>query len=358
MVVKYVLHTGRTAEGAAYNRIKMLCKGLQEHNIKSELLVYKSSPFPNSIIKKLWMLKILFQMILVLISLSKEDVIIIYGENHFLKYLLKLPRKAKLLVERNEYSTYLIRENLSDKEVAAMKYFEWLLAECDGMIVCSDFLKDYYAQFTSAPIVVLPLVVDINQFEIAHSSPMPYIAYCGDFGGNKDGLPTLLKAFAIISPKHPSFNLYLIGDTKEDATMTLLKKYVTQLNVADKVVFTGRIPHSEMPGLLCKASLLVLARPANKQAEGGIPSKLGEYLATGRPTLVTNVGELHKYFEDNKDLFFAKADSIDDFANKIDFILSNYEYAIKIGIHGAKKIGQFNYYEQSEILINYISNDV
>lgn len=354
MVVKYILQVEECIGNAAYNRVEMFCRGLIQYGINCELKIYKKSSFRYKFFDKIWALKNLLSMIIILICLSKNDVLIIYGENYYLKYLLKLPRKAKLLVERNEYSTYLIRENLPYRQVKVIKQFERLLAKCDGLIVCSEYLKEYYAQFTTAPIVIIPLVIDISLFKIADYLPQKYLAYCGDFGGNKDGLPILLEAFAMITFKYPDYKLYLIGDTKEDNTMVILNERVKQLGLVGKVIFTGRVSHSEMPILLGNASVLLLARPANKQAEGGIPSKLAEYLATGRPTLVTKVGELNKYFIDNKNIFFAQPDSVEDFSSKMDLILSDYTVAVKIGKCGANVVKQFDYMKQTQILINYI----
>ena len=49
--------------------------------------------------------------------------------------------------------------------------------------------------------------------------------------------------------------------------------------------------------------MLVLARPDNIQAKGGFPTKLGEYLATGNPVVVTKVGEIPNYLIDGVNAF-------------------------------------------------------
>ena len=49
-----------------------------------------------------------------------------------------------------------------------------------------------------------------------------------------------------------------------------------------------------------------MARPDSRQARGGFPTKLGEYLATGKPVCVTKVGEITVYLEDNVSAFLAE----------------------------------------------------
>lgn len=354
MKVVYFLQVGRKTEGAAYNRVAMMCEGLRNQGVDCRLLLSKSYPLANPLFSKVWTLINLFLLAGRMMSLSAGDVFIVYGENILLKYLLKFPRRAKLWVERNEYPTYLIRDNLSGRQIAAAKQFEKLLSACDGMIVCSGYLKNYYSQYTSAPITIVPLVVDTRKFTVAEYPPGKYIAYCGDFGGNKDGLPLLLEAFARVSVRWPEYKLYLIGDTQEDDTLSVLNGEAKRLGISQQVVFTGRVPHDRMPALLGKAALLVLARPANKQAEGGIPSKLAEYMATGRPVLVTRVGELKKYFTDQENIFFAEPGSPEDFAAGIEFIFSHYEQAARTGRNGAKCIEQFSFNTQSSMLIKFI----
>ena len=54
---------------------------------------------------------------------------------------------------------------------------------------------------------------------------------------------------------------------------------------------------------------MALARPTNKQAEGGFPTKLGEYLATGNTVVVTNVGEIGEFLHDKVNAFVSDPDS-------------------------------------------------
>ena len=112
-----------------------------------------------------------------------------------------------------------------------------------------------------------------------------------------------------------------------------------------------------MPKYLINAKILALARPDNIQGQGGFPTKLGEYLATGKPVVVTTVGELKEYLIDNTNAFLAVPDSALSFAEKMKTALDNYEKAKQVGIEGQKLANTiFNYKVQSENLINYLLN--
>jgi len=86
--------------------------------------------------------------------------------------------------------------------------------------------------------------------------------------------------------------------------------------------------------MLSKAVMLALARPENKQAEGGFPTKLGEYLATGKPVVVTNVGEISVFLKNNVNAFIARPGDAKDFADKMKLVLEDYPQALNVGQAG------------------------
>jgi glycosyltransferase involved in cell wall biosynthesis len=103
-----------------------------------------------------------------------------------------------------------------------------------------------------------------------------------------------------------------------------------------------------MPSLLVNASALALARPNNIQAQGGFPTKLGEYLATGNPVVVTSVGEIPNYLKHLENSYIAQPNNPDDFAEKLTLLFSDSSQAQSIGLRGKElAMGIFNYKTQS-----------
>ncbi len=107
------------------------------------------------------------------------------------------------------------------------------------------------------------------------------------------------------------------------------------------------------------AGLLVLPRPDSKQAQGGFPTKLGEYLATGKPVCVTRVGEIPEYLEDGKSVFMAKPGDTDSFAYAMERALSNPVLAKEVGKNGRKVAEKyFNMEKQAEKLYNFLFENI
>jgi glycosyltransferase involved in cell wall biosynthesis len=80
----------------------------------------------------------------------------------------------------------------------------------------------------------------------------------------------------------PKIKLIIIGEGNQRQE---LEQLVNQLNLKDRVFFTGNIQQHELPGYYACADLLVLA-----SSREGMPNVLLEALACGTPVVATNVG--------------------------------------------------------------------
>jgi glycosyltransferase involved in cell wall biosynthesis len=214
-------------------------------------------------------------------------------------------------------------------------------------------LKKYFASLTSCDICIVNMVVEPTRFEHSLKKPVDkntIITYCGTLEGDKDGVPILIKSFAMIANKFPFAKLQLIGSLKKEMTKQRIMSLVQDLKIEDRVEFTGFVGREEMPDFLKNSDILALARPDNKQAEGGFPTKLGEYLATGNPVVITNVGEIGLFLKDGINAYVAAPDSVEKFSEKLQEALSDNNRE-QIGLEGKKLVyGEFNYLTQAKKL--------
>lgn len=356
MKLRYLTMGGSTQfPQAGSNRIKLTCKGLRAHGIDAIICEISSTFLNKKYLHYFGHLICLLKTILILNSSKKDDIIIIYGEISYYFILKFFQKRTKLFIEKHEYSAYLLYKTMTNKAINKSKNFEYSLRYFEGFITCSDELKLYYQSFTNPNCIylVIPLILDFKKFSNGTFKKENYIGYCGDFGNNKDGIPALIDAFSIISGKFPQYKLFLAGGTEDNKAMKKLYNLVSKLNLKDRIVFTGVLNHDEMPEFLGKASVLALARPQNLQAKGGFPSKIAEYLATGKPVAVTRVGELDKYLSDEKNVFFSKSDKEEDFAECLDKILSNESFSNIVGEAGKIVAQSFDYIDQTKIIIEH-----
>ena len=182
-----------------------------------------------------------------------------------------------------------------------------------------------------------------------------YIAYCGTASNNKDGVDKLIRSFAIVSKNHSDLKLYIIGSIPNRDDKSGNQKLIRDLGVEDKIVFTGLVPAEQIPQLLKNAEMLALARPNNIQAKYGFPTKLGEYLLTGNPVVVTSVGDIPLFLKDGESALIANPDSNEDFAAKMEWVLTHPYDSSLIGEKGRKvALNNFNAEIETEKLIDII----
>lgn len=208
-----------------------------------------------------------------------------------------------------------------------------------GIMVISTELKRYFLEkgFEENKIHIINMVVDAKRFEGDFKpAAEKYIAYCGTASNNKDGVDQLIKAFAIFHKKFTDYKLYIIGNTPSRQQANNNYELTEQLGLKDSVVFTGMVSAKEMPEMLSGAQILALDRPDNIQAKYGFPTKLGEYLLTGKPVVVTKVGDIPSFLSDKESALLAQPNNPEDFAAKLAWACEHPQEASKIGEKGKK----------------------
>ena len=255
--------------------------------------------------------------------------------NYVWFYLICKALRIKYIQERSEYPFIKDKWSYFDKYTLYL-YLTFVCKFFDGFVVITHRLHEYFKPHlrNNCPVFLLPILVEPQRFSLeTEVASEEYIAYCGSMQGDKDGIPILIDAFKIFNDDYPGIKLYLIGSTHFNGFPQLQEK-INSLAIQNHIVFTGPVIRDDLPQILGKALMLVLARPDNKQSEAGFPTKLGEYLATGKPVVVTRVGEIPEYLEDHINAFIAPPGDSAQFAMKMKHVMLNYDEALKIGQAG------------------------
>ena len=289
---------------------------------------------------------------------KKGDKFFVYGGYEYqLRMALKVKEKAKVFCEITEHPQIF---GSSESAKRANERRIKLLKQLDGLFVISNSLKQYYIEngIPEETIHVINMFVDTSRFKkLNKQTGEKYIGYCGAVSYGKDGVDCLIKAFAKFHQKHPDYLLKIIGKGISERVIPELKQLAVNLGIAESVEFTGLVAPEKMPQLLYDASILALARPSSVQAQYGFPTKLGEYLATGNPVVVTAVGEIPDFLKDGENAFLASPDDPEDFSRQLCRVADNDIEARQIGLRG-KELSEsaFSYSVQSKKALMCIDN--
>jgi glycosyltransferase involved in cell wall biosynthesis len=77
-----------------------------------------------------------------------------------------------------------------------------------------------------------------------------------------------------------------------------------------------------------------MTRTASAFANTGFPFKLGEYLATGRPVIASDVSDVSEYVRDRENAVLIKPDSSEAIAEAIEYLIADADRAMRIGAAG------------------------
>ena len=128
-----------------------------------------------------------------------------------------------------------------------------------------------------------------------HLEPLR-IVYTGGFEVLR-GLHTVVRALVLLPEaggEQPNVHLDLIGARDSDYVRRL-RGEVNKLNLAKRVTLHEWIPPEEVTARIDSADLTLVPHEANDQTNATIPHKLFQYMARGKPVLVSSCPPLAKH---------------------------------------------------------------
>lgn len=229
-----------------------------------------------------------------------------------------------------------------------------------GRILMSEALRSFYNNEVSIkPTFILNTIIDAERF-LLRSEPdilcKPYICYMGNFALNKDNVDNIIRAFYIISPNFSNLELHLFGEPN-NVDKKIIEKLIKELGIESRVFLKGKLGYDFVPKVLMGAKVLVNSQPITKRAQGGFPTKLGEYLLSGTPSLFTDSGDIAQYVTNNENVFIVHPSWPELYAEKLSWILNNYDQAILVAKNGKNLIlNNFNAKIQTKYMLEFIDS--
>ena len=129
---------------------------------------------------------------------------------------------------------------------------------------------------------------------ISISKNQPLLVYCGVIGKFRQ-LHRLIQAFAKVQKVCEHAILMMIGD---GAAMSEIKHLVKRLDLENKIIFKGRVPHEKVVNFIAAADIGISYVPINANFTYNPPLKTFEYLACGLPTIATRTESNSKIIKD------------------------------------------------------------
>lgn len=175
----------------------------------------------------------------------------------------------------------------------------WALRRVDHVFtICEGLRRDIVGRgINDGRVTVIPNAVDIEGFQLSGEPDAALrtrlgldgatvLGFVGSFYAY-EGLDLLLDAMPSLLAAHPAMRVLLVGGGPQKAA---LRAQAEALGIADKVVFTGRVPHGDVSRYYGLIDLLVYPRHSMRLTELVTPLKPLEAMAQGRIFVASDVG--------------------------------------------------------------------
>jgi glycosyltransferase involved in cell wall biosynthesis len=306
-----------------------------------------------------------FRTLALLHRINKQDKVaaitvytVLFG-THMFAWLLSRIFGARLVKEISEHPMKQFFKRGAFLRKIGLWKLRTELFFTDGIFCISKFLVEFFRNhgFDDRKLIIIPSTVDPGRFiNNHHPSPRPY-RYIGYFGGltfERDNINVLVEAFAKIADRYPGINLVLGGFCNPEER-NRLEKLISDLQIRPRVELLKYLPREEIIQYITHSDVLVMVRGRNIESQASFPSKLIEYLATAKPVITVDVGEISDYLDDGKNAFLVEAGNSSALAEKMDFVLSEPEGALRVGRNGKQLTSTvFNYNYQAKRIISFI----
>jgi glycosyltransferase involved in cell wall biosynthesis len=241
--------------------------------------------------------------------------------------------------------------------------FKYIDRHFDGLVVLSDLLKEKLIQSHVRPEKIIKILhfIDFSEFINAKSqgiqkSKYHTIGYIGTIS-HANGVDVLLDAFELLARERNNIRLLIVGDLNYETGMSEKIESKIQTKNLD-IIAPGFQAFDKIKSYYQDCDILINPRISGHSADAGFPTKVGEYMSTGKPVIVTAVG----YFKNPQYLketgvTVIEPDSPAEMANAIRKVLDNYEFYVTESLKNISWVrNNLDYYHNSKSVLDFIED--
>ena len=296
---------------------------------------------------------------------KKVDVLFLYGLGFLellVAYLLK--RKYKIIIAidktdvnyqfyKDETITFWRRllkmsphEMLSGLNIAFGEYF--IKNHVDVVFTVCSFLYEKYSGKTKGIVrMTNPALIeseayndDADLLDLSSNRSSTKLMSVSVTEGYFYGLFPFIEALGKLKSQY-HFHLYILGSDKKEYLNTLNAKLVEH-GIHDRSTILYKISDEEVISLYLNADILLLAQASTQLAEGGFPSKLSEYLISGKPFITTLFSDFKNYLIDGKNCLIVPHGNIKAYEHALQKLFKSKSLSAELG-REARKTALYNF---------------
>lgn len=241
---------------------------------------------------------------------------------------------ARVVVQLNEVPGPVVREP------AALARRLSHLAQASAAVVISEWLAGWvYTEAArtgrSVAVMKMPILVDLSERATRPYRSTNTLVYSAstDYGRDTEFILRAMKCMWAWGSE-----CVLVVTGVDPARLAYWRRSAGLGNtVAEpRVVAAGYLSRDQLLASYDDAAALLAPLHDDVRSCARFPSKIGEYLASARPVVTTNVGEVARYLSDGDTAFVAEGRGVEDYAAKIMQVLDDPQSAAAVGLAGRR----------------------
>jgi glycosyltransferase involved in cell wall biosynthesis len=213
------------------------------------------------------------------------------------------------------------------------------LDSASGVVAISSWLAGWSAAEAArigrrVRVIEVPIVVDVDEGAVRpcpQGRPSFLYSASSDYGF---AVAFILKAMRVVWQAHPDCELVVTGMRPDIVADVVRREGVT--GSGDRVRAVGYVERERLVELYASSSALLIPLFDNLRSQARFPTKIGEYLAAGRPVVTTAVGEIERFFHDRESAYISPPEDPAAFAGGLLEIIDDPGHAARVGAAGRR----------------------
>jgi glycosyltransferase involved in cell wall biosynthesis len=219
-----------------------------------------------------------------------------------------------------------------------------------GAVSISAFLSSWARREAEAlrgpfQLLEVPIIVDMDEARPdSYPEDPPTVVFAGA-PQYDDTLRFVFDAMREVWLGFPECRLVVTGSNPADPAAQWLMRAASEGALDERVLVAGYLSRADLLVQYSRAHALLIPLFDDVRSRARFPTKIGEYLASGRPIVTTSVGEMPRFFEDHASAFMCRPGDVRAYGAKVCEALADADRAARVGAAGREVARRFFHYE-------------
>lgn len=177
----------------------------------------------------------------------------------------------------------------------------------------------------------LKIFVAENQIKLEKPLQIIYVGFVQE----ERGLDTIINSLSKIRHSGFTIKFIIIGDGDY---LGQLKSLAQKNRVEDMVEFIGWVKNTLIPKFIYACDIGIIPHKKTDHTDTTIPNKLFDFMACGKPVIVSNTNPMKRIVEEEKCGLVFRSEDEEDFSMTIKKVIDTPAMLLEMGVNGQKAV--------------------